>query len=159
MSPSPPKVLALIPPMTQLNTPYPATAYLSGFLRSRQVPFAQADLALSLVLAVMSKAGLESLAEAVEHRSSKRRSEAERSFLGSRELYVATVESVIAFLQGRDATLGHRIASRRYLPEGPRFAALAAYEGDDPLAWAFGALGTQDRARHLATLYLNDANS
>jgi len=156
MSPSPPKVLALIPPMTQLNTPYPATAYLSGFLRSRQVPFAQADLALELVLAVMSKAGLESLAEAVEQRSAKRRSEAERSFLGSRERYVATVESVIAFLQGRDATLAHRIASRRYLPEGPRFAALAAYEGDDPLAWAFGALGTQDRARHLATLYLND---
>ncbi|MDP1171942.1 hypothetical protein, partial [Klebsiella pneumoniae] len=24
------------------------------------------------------------------------------------------------------------------------------------LAWAFGALGLQDRARHLATLFLND---
>ena len=24
------------------------------------------------------------------------------------------------------------------------------------MAWAFGALGVQDRARHLATLYLND---
>ena len=29
-------------------------------------------------------------------------------------------------------------------------------DGGDPLAWAFGALGMQDRARHLATLYLND---
>jgi hypothetical protein len=28
--------------------------------------------------------------------------------------------------------------------------------GGDPLGWAFGALGMQDRARHLATLYLND---
>jgi radical SAM superfamily enzyme YgiQ (UPF0313 family) len=28
--------------------------------------------------------------------------------------------------------------------------------GGDPLAWAFGALGAQDRARHIATLYLND---
>ena len=29
-------------------------------------------------------------------------------------------------------------------------------DGADPLGWAFGALGIQDRARHLATLYLND---
>ncbi|MBL8443270.1 MAG: radical SAM protein, partial [Zoogloeaceae bacterium] len=46
-----------------------------------------------------------------------------------------------------------------FLPEGPRFAALDEYidpDGGDPLAWAFGALGLQDRARHLATLYLND---
>ena len=47
-----------------------------------------------------------------------------------------------------------------FLPEGARFAALDAYvadeDGGDPMAWAFGALGTHDRARHLATLYLND---
>jgi len=29
-------------------------------------------------------------------------------------------------------------------------------DGADPLAWAFGALGTHDRARHVATLFLND---
>ena len=43
------KVLCLIPPMTQLNTPYPSTAYLTGFLRSRGVDAQQADLALALV--------------------------------------------------------------------------------------------------------------
>jgi hypothetical protein len=62
-------------------------------------------------------------------------------------------------LQGRDSTLAHRIVSRQYLPEGPRFASLDVYvddEGGDPLAWAFGALGLNDRAKHLATLYLND---
>jgi hypothetical protein len=66
---------------------------------------------------------------------------------------------VVAFLQGRDATLAHRICSRSFLPEGPRFDSLAVYvdpDGGDPMAWAFGALGVQDRARHLATLYLND---
>jgi hypothetical protein len=66
---------------------------------------------------------------------------------------------VIVFLQGRDSTLAHRIASRQYLPEGPRFASLDVYvddEGGDPLAWAFGALGLNDKAKHLATLYLND---
>ncbi|MDP2095137.1 MAG: B12-binding domain-containing radical SAM protein, partial [Hydrogenophaga sp.] len=67
------------------------------------------------------------------------------------------------YLQGRDSTLAHRIAARGLLPEGPRVAALDAYEdsdmgdgGGDPLAWAFGALGVQDKARHLCTLYLND---
>ena len=44
------KVLSLIPPMTQLNTPYPSTAYLTGFLRSRGILAVQEDLALALVL-------------------------------------------------------------------------------------------------------------
>jgi hypothetical protein len=55
--------------------------------------------------------------------------------------------------------LAHRITTREFLPEGARFTSLEAYVDDgsgDPLAWAFGALGLQDRARHLATLYLND---
>ena len=113
MSLPPPKVLALIPPMTQLNTPYPATAYLSGFLCSRKVPIAQADLALELVLSVMTEAGLQALAAVVERRSVKRRTEPERSFLTASETYAATIEPVIALLQGRDATLAHRIVSRR----------------------------------------------
>jgi hypothetical protein len=73
--------------------------------------------------------------------------------------YQSTIGLAIAFLQGRDSTLAHRINSRTLLPEGPRFIPLDSYEeeeGGDSLAWAFGALGSQDRARHLATLYLND---
>jgi radical SAM superfamily enzyme YgiQ (UPF0313 family) len=65
----------------------------------------------------------------------------------------------VGFLQGRDPSIGHRIGGRNFLPEGPRFESLDVYvdhEGGDPLAWAFGALGVQDRARHFATLYLND---
>jgi radical SAM superfamily enzyme YgiQ (UPF0313 family) len=73
--------------------------------------------------------------------------------------YAATITPTIAFLQGRDPTLAHRINTRAFLPEGPRFESLEVYvddEGGDPLAWAFGSLGAQDKARHLATLYLND---
>ncbi|NBQ06516.1 MAG: radical SAM protein [Betaproteobacteria bacterium] len=80
-------------------------------------------------------------------------------FLDFFERYENTIAPTIAFLQGKDSTLSHRIAGRGFLPEGPRFTALDAYddgESADPLAWAFGALGQQDRARHLATLYLND---
>ena len=44
------RLLSLIPPMTQLNTPYPSTAYLTGFLRARGFLAAKADLALALAL-------------------------------------------------------------------------------------------------------------
>ena len=54
----PGRVLSVIPPMTQLNTPYPSTAYITGFLRSRGVDAVQADLALALVLQLLSVEGL-----------------------------------------------------------------------------------------------------
>ncbi|MGA1289531.1 MAG: radical SAM protein, partial [Rubrivivax sp.] len=145
--------------MTQLNTPYPSTAYLTGFLRSRGVQAAQVDLALALTLELLSPDGLEELRATAQSLPAAARSQAVRAFLAGFADYLRTLAPTIAFLQGRDATLAHRICSRRFLPEGPRFASLDVYvdpDGGDPMAWAFGALGVQDRARHLATLYLND---
>lgn len=156
-----PRVLALIAPMTQLNTPYPSTAYLTGFLRSRDITASQADLAIELVLELLSRKGLRALREAAARVPQRRRTAALRAFESAFDRYLSTVEPTLAFLQGRDPTLAHRIATRSFLPEGPRFTALDSYiapdgERGDPLAWAFGALGLQDRARHLATLFLND---
>jgi radical SAM superfamily enzyme YgiQ (UPF0313 family) len=180
---TPPRVLSIIPPMTQLNTPYPSTAYLTGFLRSRGVLAAQADLALGLVLELFSRDGLQQIRASMQAAAAGASSAARagrpagdgaapaarkarlQAFDDQFDRYLATIEPTIAFLQGRDATLAHRIAGRQFLPEGERFASLDAYvdpddpegeHGGDPLAWAFGALGQQDRARHLATLYLND---
>jgi radical SAM superfamily enzyme YgiQ (UPF0313 family) len=159
MAAFPIRVLSLIPPMTQLNTPYPSTAYLTGFLRSRGFEAVQEDLALALVLRLLSREGLAEVAAAVELLPLAQHTQTIEAFVEQRARYFATIEPVIAFLQGRDSTLAHRIASRQYLPEGPRFASLDVYvddEGGDPLAWAFGALGLNDKAKHLATLYLND---
>ncbi len=159
MNDSPPRVLSVIAPMTQLNTPYPSTAYLTGFLRSRGFSAWQEDLALGLVLALLSRRGLQSLYDEVRTGPANNPSDSVAAFHRAYARYADTIEAVIGFLQGRDSTLAHRIASRAWLPEGPRFAALDVYvdeEGGDPLAWAFGALGVQDRARHIATLYLND---
>ncbi len=156
------RVLSIIPPMTQLNTPYPSTAYLTGLQRSRGHDAVQEDLALALVLALFSPTGLQSVRAAIHGLPAGQRTPLVLAFDTHFERYLATVAPTLAFLQGRDSTLAHRIASRSFLPEGPRFAALDVYidpddpEGGDPLAWAFGALGQQDRARHLATLYLND---
>jgi hypothetical protein len=156
------RVLSVIPPMTQLNTPYPSTAYLTGFLRSRGVAAVQEDLALALVLRLFSADGLRRLREAIAALPKPRRTPAIRRFDAQFDRHLASIEPAVAFLQGRDTSLAWRIAGRDFLPEGPRFAALDEYVdphdegGGDPLAWAFGALGIQDRARHFATLYLND---
>jgi hypothetical protein len=156
------RVLSVIPPMTQLNTPYPSTAYLTGFLRSRGVDAVQEDLALKLVLRLLSPAGLDDIRACAEALPKKQRTPLVQGFIEHFTRYRYTVGPTIAFLQGRDPTIAHRIASRTFLPEGPRFDAVDAYvdpddpDGGDPLAWAFGALGLADRARHLATLYLNE---
>ena len=153
------RILSLIPPMTQLNTPYPSTAYLTGFLRSQGMDAVQEDLALSLVLALFTPEGLTQVRECALAQPEADRTACVNYFLDYFERYQSTIAPVIAFLQGQDPTLSHRIAGRGFLPEGPRFSALDAYDDEDsgdPLAWAFGALGQQDRARHLATLYLND---
>ncbi|MBN8441134.1 MAG: radical SAM protein [Thauera sp.] len=148
--------------MTQLNTPYPSTAYITGFLRSRGIDAAQEDLALALVLELFSQEGLGHIRDRAQAVPARKRSATVSFFLDHFERYRSTVAPVIAFLQGRDTTIAHRIAGRAFLPEGPRFDSLDVYvdpddpNGGDPLAWAFGSLGQQDRARHLATLYLND---
>lgn len=158
-----PRVLSVIPPMTQLNTPYPSTAYLTGFLRSRGIHAVQEDLALALVLKLLSPEGLQQVRAEIEALPRAARTPQVQTFVDQFDRYRTTIGPTIAFLQGRDPTLGHRIASRGFLPEGARFGSLDVYidlyddgSGGDPLAWAFGALGMQDRARHLATLYLND---
>jgi hypothetical protein len=161
------KILSLIPPMTQLNTPYPSTAYLTGFLRSRGFDAVQEDLALALVLKLLSKEGLANIHKTcgtlLAGKPQQGWPSSLHSFLDQYDRYASTIDPVIRFLQGGDSTLAHRIGARGFLPEGPRFDALENYEassemegGGDPLAWAFGALGAQDRARHIATLYLND---
>ena len=153
------KVLSVIAPMTQLNTPYPSTAYLTGFLRSRGFDAVQEDLALALVLELFSADGLNSIRERIAELPVPQRTMRVVAFDEQFDRYASAIAPTLAFLQGRDATLAHRICSRAFLPEGPRFDSLDVYideDGGDPLAWAFGALGVHDRARHLATLYLND---
>jgi radical SAM superfamily enzyme YgiQ (UPF0313 family) len=153
------RVLAVQPPLVQVNTPYPATACLTGFLRSRGVAAVQADLSLGVVLELFSRRGVEQIRAAAGKVPARRRTDAVRSFLKQAGRYAETVAAAVGFLQGRDPTLAHRICTRSFLPEGPRFARLqelAGDEGEDALILAFGALGLQDRAKHLATLYLND---
>jgi Radical SAM superfamily len=155
------RILSIIPPMTQLNTPYPSTAYLTGFLRWRGFNADQTDLSIALALKLLSSEGVAAIYRQVSTVHRKKHGGSTRFFAEHFDSYRATIAPAIRFLQGRDPSLAHRIASRHYLPEGPRFASLENYldsqqDSGDALDWAFGALGLQDRAKHIATLYLND---
>ena len=100
-------VLSLIPPMTQLNTPYPSTAYLTGFLRSRGVRAVQADLAHGLVLSVLSQQGLRSVRnEASEPKNARAgKSPSVRNFLKQFDRYESTIDRVIRFPIDRSYSL------------------------------------------------------
>ena len=99
------KVLSLIPPMTQLNTPYPSTAYLTGFLRSRKIDAAQEDLALALVLSLFTPNGLSEIHTQALVLPEEERSASVNFFLDYFQDYRSTIAPTIAFLQGRDNTL------------------------------------------------------
>jgi radical SAM superfamily enzyme YgiQ (UPF0313 family) len=158
------RILLVTPPMTQLNTPYPATAYLTGCVRAHagnDVAVAQADFSIELFLRLFSRAGLTAVRERLERagggkgKRGRERTDSIEHFLAHADAYVALVEPVLRFLQGRDPSLALRIVGRALLPEGPRFAPLDDPE-DERLAWAFGELGSTDRARHLASLFIDD---
>ncbi|NOQ15798.1 MAG: radical SAM protein [Methyloprofundus sp.] len=156
------KVLLITPPMTQLNTPYPATAYLTGFLKQQNYQVAQRDLAIELLLNILSRSGLEQLFDQIEDNfadfDDDELPDSIYNFLANYAAYYQCIDVVIRFLQGKDPSLALRIASRRFLPEGPQFDAFEKMEAvqSGVLERAFGNLGVQDKAKYLATLFIND---
>ena len=147
------KVLLITPPFTQLNTPYPATAYLKGFLNTKDISCFQADLGIEVILKLFSKQGLAKLFARVEEgleAGGLQPSDNSERIIALKDEYLKTIDAVMLFLQGKNPTLSHLICQEDFLPEASRFAQL------EELDWAFGSMGTQDKAKHLATLYLED---
>jgi len=137
--------------LTQLNTPYPSTAYLSGFLQSRGYAVHQADVGIEMVLALFSRSGLKRIVEVLRMRCDGDLPGEARQMLSLSRAYVESIDPVIRFLQGRDPTLAARICLGGFLPQGPRFA------GVDSSQFLDGHSENQtDHARYLATLYLED---
>jgi len=143
------KLFLITPPFTQLNTPYPATAYIKGFLNTKGIQSVQADLGIEVILELFSKKGLENLFRHIESKHVELSPNCQR-IVALQDEYLKTIDAVILFLQGKNPTLSLQICQEDFLPEASRFATL------EELDWAFGTMGTQDKAKHLATLYLED---
>ncbi|WP_264543146.1 MULTISPECIES: B12-binding domain-containing radical SAM protein [Flavobacterium] len=142
-------ILLITPPFTQLNTPYPATAYLKGFLNTKRISSFQMDLGIEVILELFSKKGLTTIFNFVSGNGMEMSQNSER-ILALQKDYIKTIDSVIEFLQSKNPTLARQICSGNFLPEASRFEQL------DDMDWAFGSMGMQDKAKHLATLYLED---
>ena len=142
-------ILLITPPFTQLNTPYPATAYIKGFLNTKNISAFQMDLGIEVILELFSKEGLESLFQVSGFKFQEFELNSQRIYSLKND-YIKTIDSVIAFLQGKNPSLARQICSGNFLPEASRFAQL------DDMEFAFGTMGMQDKAKHLATLYLED---
>ncbi|EJL67473.1 B12-binding domain-containing radical SAM protein [Chryseobacterium populi] len=141
-------LLLITPPFTQLNTPYPATAYIKGFLNTRNIFSYQMDLGIEVILKLFSKEGLQDVFN--NRIDLKNTSENAQRIFALREEYLKTIDQVILFLQGKNPTLARQICSMNFLPEASRFNQL------DDMEFAFGNMGLQDKAKHLATLCLED---
>lgn len=141
-------LLLITPPFTQLNTPYPATAYIKGFLNTKNISSHQTDLGIEVILALFSKEGLRKIFD--KDIDLPNVSENVQRIFTLRNEYIKTIDQVISFLQGKTPTLARQICSMNFLPEASRFNQL------DDMEFAFGNMGLQDKAKHLATLYLED---
>ena len=142
------KILLVTPPLTQLNTPYPATCHLQGFLRSRGIDADQMDLSIELIEHLFTRQKLEELfgIVSVQPKLSKQA----KILLSQADFYTNTIEPMMRFLSGRDSSLAQRFSDLGFWPQSKRFPS------EDDLEWAFGVIGNHDRATHLCTLFLKD---
>jgi len=143
------QILLITPPFTQLNTPYPGTVYLKGFLNTKSISSYQADLGIEVILQLFSKKGLQDLFSFIDNKGFDLGENAQR-IVALQDDYIQSIDAVIAFLQGKNPTLANAIVHDDYLPQASRFSQL------EELDWAFGSMGFQDKAKHYATLYLED---
>lgn len=144
-------ILLGTPPMTQINTPYPATSYLAGYLSRHGIPWRQVDFSLELALKIFSTQGLSVL---VEHPSLKKSKNASARYLQkSGPFLIPHIDALVGFLQGKSGVekvdpFQNVILSRAQIPEGPR-----------TLAWLSQEAGNEsdlDRAKVMASLILDD---
>jgi hypothetical protein len=142
-------LLLITPPFTQLNTPYPGTAYLKGFLNTKNIGSFQMDLGIEVILELFSKQTFEEIFR-LAFEDDRIQSENCQRIYALKDHYLMSLDDVILFLQGKNQTFARQICTTNFLPQALRFEQL------DDMDYAFGSMGMQDKAKHLATLYIED---
>ena len=160
------RVLLVTPPMIQLNTPYPATAYLTGFLRlhahgtrargdaGRRVDHAVPALVLGTARAHAWPRSCS--AARTRRRQARRRAAVDRALSRARRALRGDrgAGDPLPAAPRSEPGVPHRRA-RSFCPKGRASRSTRARRRRS-LAWAFGALGTTEQARYLASLYVDD---
>ncbi|WP_158847777.1 B12-binding domain-containing radical SAM protein [Algibacter sp. L1A34] len=142
-----PKVLFITPPFTQLNTAYPATAYLKGFLEIHDISVPHCDLSIELFTAVFSSGFLRDMFAEAQELDNNHYPEVSRM----KAQYISCVDVVIAFLQKHDLKTAKNILNVDFLPAGHRLKHV-----NTKIKWAGGDIGIIDKAKHHATLFIEE---
>jgi len=142
------KILLVTPPLTQLNTPYPATCQLLGFLRKQGIEVEQMDLSIELIQHLFTSMQLEVIFQKAA--STAKLSKVNKNILQQSDFYIKAIEPVMQFISGRDSNLAQRFSDLAFWPQSKRLPT------DEDLEWGFGIIGNHDRAIHLCTIYLKD---
>ena len=146
-------ILFVLPPLTQLNTPYPSITHLTGYLRSRGIEAEQMDLGIELINRLFTRAELGRVFDAVEDKVESRElklNKTLRIIVSNRHFYERNVEAVMKFLSGRDLQLANRFSDLRFWEDMHRLPE------EEELEWAFGTSGKVDRAKYLCSLFLKN---
>ncbi len=138
------KTLLITPPFTQLNTPYPATAYLKGFLDSKGVDSVQCDLSIALFNKVFTSDFIARVFQEAEE------------FEGfefplvrkQKAHYIDKVGVVTSFLRNQNIVVAQQIIVEGFLPK--------AHRGNLELDSAYFDLDEIDKAKHLGTLFIEE---
>jgi hypothetical protein len=142
-----PNLLLITPPFTQLNTAYPATAYLKGFLDENEVVVAQCDLSIELFASVFKSDFLRSIFKEAKELNNNHYPE----LTEKKELYILRVDLVIGFLQKQDIKTANNILEEGFLPIGHRLAKV-----NTEINWEDGEIGVIDKAKHYSTLFIEE---
>ncbi len=146
------KVLLVLPPLTQFNTPYPSTAYLTSYLGKLGYEVEQIDLGLELILKIFSKEGLQEITGLIK--KSKVKNELLDFYLDAAFEYQNNIDDVITFLQTHESPHIEKFIERQTLPEGPRFVPLDDNQGG--VEDLYFGLSDVDKAKHICSLFLDD---
>lgn len=139
--------LLITPPFTQLNTAYPATAYIKGFLESKNISTSQLDLSIELFTAIFTNEFIDAIFK-------------QGKLLGNNEFplvwkyrdsYIDKVDTVMEYLRHQKVTAAYQIIHKDFLPQGHRRIKLQS-----DLSSEFGKLGILDKAKHIATLFIEE---
>lgn len=142
------KIILITPPFVQLNSPYPATAFLAASLKSVGYGVQQIDLSIKTARALFNRQTLSGVFEKAS--LLPKLSDSAKQILSNKDNYLATIDEVMAFLSNDLPVLAYKISSRNFLPEGSRFEHLKHQK------FKIDALAISDGARYLASLYLDD---
>ncbi|WP_432411677.1 B12-binding domain-containing radical SAM protein [Rasiella sp. SM2506] len=141
------KILFITPPFTQLNTAYPATAYLKGFLEAHEIPFSHCDLSIELFTSIFTGDFLRAIFQEAEALGNYQYPEVSKM----KERYISTVDVVIGFLQKQDIETAHKILDTHFLPIGHRLLKV-----NTEIKWEAGDPGIIDKAKHFGTLFIEE---